>query len=202
MLFLSTGGSHAGIVDILVDTTPLQGTCGALAFDFIDGDGLVNYTVTISGFTSDATLSAGSASGDVSGTLSPGPLVLGDTDFFNGWLQDLTFGAFINFQIESTANGPFAPPDSFSFFLLDSSLLPYATDDPLGKDALLILDIANANPVAQAFASASATLTISDVSVPVPTPGTLLLFMIGGSGILGIGLRKRGAYCRKDREYS
>ncbi len=199
---LSTSISHAGIIDIFVDTTPIQGTTGSLAFDFIDGDGLVNNTITVSDFTSDAILSTGAASGDATGTLSPGPLVLGDTDFFNGWLQDLTFGAFINFQLESTGNGSSSSPDSFSFSLLDSSLLPYATDDPLGTDALLILDISNANPVAQSFASASATVTVSEVPIPVPTPGTLLLFIIGGTGMLGIGLRKRAVYRLKDGQYS
>ncbi len=198
ILLLSTSISQAGIIDIFVDTTPVQGSTGALTFDFIDGDGLVNNTMTVSGFTSDAVLSTGAASGDVTGGLSPGPLVLGDMDFFNGWLQDLTFGAFISFQLESTGNGSFSSPDSFSFSLLDSSLLPYATDDPLGTDALLILDISNANPVAQSFASASATLTVSKVFIPVLAPGTLLLFMIGGTGMLGMGLRKRGAYRLKD----
>jgi len=199
---LSTSISHAGIIDILVDTTPLQGTTGVLAFDFIDGDGLANNAITVSDFTSDAVLSTGAASGDVTGMLSPGPLVLGDTDFFNGWLQDLTFGTFISFQLESTGNGSFSPSDSFSFSLLDNSFFPYATDDSLGTDALLILDISNANPVAQSFASASATVTVSEVPIPVPTPGTLLLFIIGGLGILGIGQRKRGAYRLRDGQYS
>ncbi len=201
MSLLSTSISQAGIIDIFVDTTPIQGSTGALAFDFIDSDGLVNNAITVSDFTSDAVLSTGAASGDVAGGLSPGPLVLGDMDFFNGWLQNLTFGAFIGFQLESTGNGSSSSPDSFSFFLLDSSLLPYATDDPLGTDALLILDISNANPVAQSFASASATLTVSEVFIPIPVPGTLLLFMIGGTGMLGIGLRKRGAYRLKSWQY-
>ncbi len=175
--------SNASIFNITIDTTPIQGTSGALAFDFLDGDGLVNNTVTISNFTSDATLSTGVPTGDITGTLSPGPVVLGDGDFFNEWLQDLTFGATLNFQLEITGNGPFTPvPDSFSFFLLDNTLFPYATSDPLGADALLIVDIDNTNPSVQTFVSSSATVVVS----AVPLPGALLLFVSGGFGIIGI----------------
>ncbi|HHH47313.1 MAG TPA: PEP-CTERM sorting domain-containing protein [Gammaproteobacteria bacterium] len=145
---------------------------------------MANNTITISSFVSDAVLSTAASSGDVTGDLS-GSLVLGDGDFFNEWLQNLTFGASFSFRLESTANGPFSPPDSFSLFLLDSSLLPYATDDPLGTDALLVLDIGNTDPEAQVFASASATATTSRGVIPVPAPSTLLLLTAGGIGMLG-----------------
>ena len=172
---LSVGVSRAGIIDVFVDTTPIQGTTGALAFDFLDGDGLENNAITISNFVSDAVLSTDVSSGEVTGDLASGPLVLGDGDFFNEWLQNLIFDASFSFRLESTVSGLFLPPDSFSLFLLDSGLLPYATDDPLGTDALLVLGIGNTDPEAQVFASASATATTSRGVIPVPAPMALIL---------------------------
>ena len=156
LCMLPITGIHALSFDVSIDTTPLQGTDGYVAFDFIDGDGLINNSITIAGFDSDATLGGFTIAGDVTGSLVPGPSVIGDTDFFNELLQSLTFGTFLSFRLDATVSGPFIPfADSFSLFLLDTAFIPYPTSDPLGSDALLVLDIDGLGARPTAFTSAS-----------------------------------------------
>lgn len=190
VLLLSAASFNANAFSyaVSIDTTQLQGITGAIAFDLIDGDGLVNNTVSIENFTSDATLATNFVTGDVSGDLGSGPLDIGDASFFNEWLQDVTFGSFINFRLTGSANGPFSPvPDSFSFFVLDSALVPYPTSDPLGADALFVIDIENADPAVQVFTSSTSTVSVS----AVPVPAGLWLFVSGGAAMLGLSRRTR-----------
>ncbi len=166
--------------DISVDTTPLAGMAGFLAFDFLDGDGLVNNRITLSDFASNATLGTLSLAGDATGSLVPGPLVLSDSAFFDAALQEVTFGTVLSFRLTATAEGPFSPfPDAFSFFLLDDALLPFATDDPSGADTLLAVDIASVNPVPEAFGSTLATVNVRPAGDPVPAPATAMLVAMG-----------------------
>jgi len=181
LLIAASGTAWSSVVNISIDTTPLQGVTGSIAFDFIDGDGLVNNSVTVRNFSTDAMTATGSPTGDVTGSLQPGPVTLADSSFFNEWLQDLTYGSFINFQLESTANGPFTPaPDALSVLLLDSALAPYATSDPFGTDALLTLEIDSTSPVVQLFTSAAASASMT--AVPAPAAAWLLL-----SGLAALG---------------
>jgi hypothetical protein len=64
--------SQANQVTVSLDTTSLSGSIAQLAFDLIDGDGLVNNSVTISDFSSNGVLGTGSFSGGVTGSL-PNP---------------------------------------------------------------------------------------------------------------------------------
>lgn len=181
--------AYASIYDVTIDTSPIQSTAGFMAFDFIDGDGFINNSITISNFSSDAALLTEDLEGDVSGTLNPGPMVIGDGDFFNEMLQEVTFGTFVNFRVETTGNGPFGPtPDSFAFFLLDSGFFPYPTTDPLGTDALMVVDIDNAQPVPQVFASASASAAVS----LVPLPGALVFLISGLLALAGVARKTAG----------
>ncbi len=183
--------AYASIYDVTIDTSPIQSTAGFMAFDLIDGDGLINNSITISNFSSDAALITEAVTGDVIGALNPGPMVIGDGDFFNEMLQEVTFGTFVNFRLETTGNGPFGPtPDSFAFFLLDSGFFPYPTNDPLGTDALMVLDIDNAQPVPQVFVSASASANVS----LVPLPGAIVLLMSGLVALAGVARKSAGRH--------
>jgi len=131
--------------NINVDTTSLATTDAILAFDFIDGDGIVNNTVQISNFLTDGNFdpTSGLATGDVSSQLDSA-VVIGDASGFNEFLQTITLGNSFQFQLETTnvfAAGA-TVPDSFSFFILDSSGFPlFATTDNTGADALFALDL-------------------------------------------------------------
>jgi len=162
------------LFDIVIDTNALSGVAAQLAFDLIDGDLTVNNTATISNFSTDGTLGTASSSGGVTGTL-PGTVTIADTEFFNELLQPLTLGSIISFTLALTEN--FAGiPDQFSLFLLDDVGSPlFSTTDPLGTDALFVVDITGAAfGDFQAFSpTSSPAATIS--ATPVPEPTSLLL---------------------------
>ncbi len=125
-----------------VDTSPLEGQAGYLAFDFVDGDGAENNQVELTGFTGDVILGSPSAAGDVDGALIPGPLRLGDAEFFNSFLQPLEFGGWLEFDLNvSSEEGLFSVPDTLAFFVLDESQAPLASEDPTGADAKMIIEL-------------------------------------------------------------
>ncbi|HWA29021.1 MAG TPA: VPDSG-CTERM sorting domain-containing protein [Lacunisphaera sp.] len=117
------------------------GSNGFLAFDLLDGDGVVNNTLTITNLTSDGIIA------DVSNVT-----VTDAGGFFNEELRAIQFGTMLSFDFQFTGfvtANPLASPDMFGFYLLgldDSdpnnpvyyTLFP--TSDPLGTDALIALD--------------------------------------------------------------
>jgi hypothetical protein len=142
-------------VPIVIDTTSMQGHPGLLAFDFIDGDSVVNNTVMIIG--------AGFAS----------PVTLDDTLPFVEVLQLTTFGPSLDFTLEATTNFATtlsAVPDALSLFFLDvsgtASLVTSA--DPTGADTVLRVDLIGGVPGVNA-------VLFPFTPVPVPEPSTLLL---------------------------
>lgn len=159
--------ARAVTLDIALDTTPIAGVAGFLAFDVVDGDGVANNSATISGFATDGMLSGPvNPDGDVTGTLIPSPAVIGDGTFLAELRQAITFGNAISFRLDATTFGTFAPfPDEFSFFLLGEGGVPFPTTDPLGADALIVVDISATSPALTTFASLFAS-----VISPTPTP--------------------------------
>ncbi|HRQ64117.1 MAG TPA: hypothetical protein PKZ76_04500 [Xanthomonadaceae bacterium] len=156
--------------EISVNTTPLAGQQGFVAFDFIDGDGQPGNVASIDGFASDAALVELVLIGDADGGLVPGPLLLGDGQFFSSGRQELVFATSMSFRLQVSTEGPHAPfPDAFSFFLLDAVQRPFATTDPSGADALLVVSISGPEPGIEVFESAFAgigvggDLTITDI---------------------------------------
>ena len=153
------------------------------AFDFIDGDLVVNNTVTVSDF-------------DIDGTLIAGPITLKDTGLSNVFLQPFTFGSRISFNLtlteESVVGSPL--PDSFVAFLLSgndyfSSPLLFDTTDPTGAGTLFAVDIDDAGTrylSTYAGSGEPVTWTLEPVA-SVPLPSTALLI---GAGLLG-GLAAR-----------
>src|SRR5437762_206208 len=90
--------AHASPIQITVNTAGAVGDA-SLIFDLIDGDGILTTSlVKIYDFSTDGALVDGpTVDGDVTGTL-PGtllnPLVIGDSTFFNEYLQSITLGTF------------------------------------------------------------------------------------------------------------
>lgn len=175
----ATQGFASELYRVSVDTTPISGQAGYFAFDLIDVDTLVGNTATITAFSTDATLLDESASGDVTGSL-PGPLTLGDRDFFNELLVELIYGSGFSFVLEVSGSGPSAPgPDTFALYLLDELFTPFPTQDPLGTDALMSVEIDSPNPIPQVFASTFANATVTPFSAGVPEPSIAWLLLAG-----------------------
>ncbi len=113
---------------------------------------------------------------------------------FNEFLQPITLGNSFQFQLETTnefAAGAIVP-DSFSFFILDSSGFPlFATTDPTGADALFALDLTGTGSgnlsVFESDPSTEPTWSVVPVQ-NVPEPGSLGLLLIGGWSVY---LRKK-----------
>jgi hypothetical protein len=169
---------------VTIDTTPLDGVSGYMAFDLYGGNGF-NNVATITGFSSDS-FPIGTSCGDpsvtctndVAGSLTPGPLTLtSDPFFFNEWLQQVTFGHLTTFTLNVTTAFTSGTPDSFAFFLLDSTQTPYGTSDPTGADSIFAIDlVGDSNTTPQVFTStnipSSFTATVTPSTTPEPSPAT------------------------------
>jgi hypothetical protein len=179
LLLLSLGSAIASadaIFDVDINTTPLEGQTGYLAFDFIGGTPVEENTVTISDFSTNAVLGLLTPSGDVSGSLSPGPGTLGDLEFFNEFLQEVTFGTTVSFVLDLTTNATGVTiPDDFSFYLLDSTENPYTTSDPSGADSLVNINISGAAPTLDIYTSSSAAV------IPEPRGISITLVVLMGA---------------------
>lgn len=187
-LYAYQGQAIGSDYDVTINTSSLSGDASTLAFDFIAGGAFSN-TVTLSDFSTNGTLGAsGTNSGSVTGAL-PGTVTLSDASFFNEFLQRMTLGSTISFQLDATTKGPTAGalPDTFSFFILNpaasSSLL--TTTDPTGANSLFSLQIdGSASGIVGNYSSeppVSATL-VTSTSVPEPnTWGLLLLGLLGAA---------------------
>jgi MYXO-CTERM domain-containing protein len=176
--------------DVSISTSPLNGVGGYMAFDLYGGIPLQDNVATITNFSSDATLGAVTPSGDVTGTLTPGPLVLTADQAFNEWLQASTFGNSITFVLNvTTAYTGGTTPDSFAFFLLDSTQTPYGTSDPSGSDSIFSIDLTGNSTAPQVFASTASTPQFTATVTPVtatPEAGPAPLVALGLALILGL----------------
>ena len=171
---------------VTVDTTPLAGVKGYIAFDLLGGIPFQDNIATISSFaTTGGALTAGSfKSGDVTGTLTPGPLVETADQFFNEWSQSITFGSEFTFNLDLTTNFiPASIPDSFSLTLLNTGKASFATTDPLGSDRLFAIDLVGADTTPDVFTSDFATATVTASGGGVPEPN-LLPFAALGFGLM------------------
>ena len=175
---------RADIFTVKVDTSGIPtSTNGFLAFDFTGDLNQIN-TATITDFSTDGALGSGSSSGDVTGTLAPGPLVLSTSQFFNEWLQGFTYGSSFSFNLGLTTNFAGVMPDEFAFFLLDDTKAPFPTSDLLGS-SLFLVDINGASPLSPTvFTSTFATVTVSPLAA-VPEPSLLgLVAAVFGAALL------------------
>ncbi len=178
--------------DVSVNTAPIEGQSGYLAFDFLGGTPVENNTVTIGSFSTDAALGAATLSGGATGSLVPGPATLDDSQFLNELLQPVTFGATATFTLSFTTNvAPTGIPDSFSFFLLNSALFPYATSDPTGAGSFLTVPIDQANLSPQVFTSDFASVTVTPVTTATPEPAPAVSLALGCLALAAARIRRR-----------
>ena len=174
---------------VTVDTTPLAGVSGYMAFDLFGGIPLQDNVATITSFASTSTLSSASPpSGSVTGSLVPGPLVETADQFFNEWLQPVTFASGLTtFSLDLTNNYiPASTPDSFSFTLLDNTFTPFVTSDSTGADRLFAIDLVGADTMPDVFTSAFATATVTASTGAVPEPHFLPVAFLGFALMIAI----------------
>jgi hypothetical protein len=174
---------------IEVETSPLAGQSGWLAFQLVAGSPTATSMVMVSDFTGAAPLGEVLSAGDVSGSLTAPPLTLAATTFFSEYLQAIDFVAgAMQFTLDLTPSFTAGSiPDGFSFYLLDADFVPYETDDPTGANALLAVDLDDVAAL-QIFHSEAASVSL------VPEPPTLALWMLSLALLAGRGrLAKRFA---------
>jgi len=185
-ILLSSRVAAAGTLNVTLGTGALSGTASVLAFDFIDGDGVVNNTVLLSNFSSDATFDPETSTGSVTGTL-PGTVTFTDGEFFNELLAPATLAGSIAFTLDYT-NVAGDLPDTFSVFLLDSIAVNSRVTTDLPGNALLQITL-NGNG-----AGAVVLATSVDPAVTVvPEPSSLSLAALGASAMGALSILRRFA---------
>jgi len=183
---LAASAGHSAMVLVALNTTAVSGSQFSIVFDLIDGDATVNNTVTVTGaqFGGGSLIGSPALTGGTSGDLSTS-VILGDTDFFNEYLQDFTAGSVLSFLIDFSGNFAGGTPDSLTFLLIDSGTgLPVPTLDPLGTDVLFAMDLSGS--VAPLSFAPDPARTELNLSAPVvssisaaPEPGSLLFVGLG-----------------------
>ncbi len=183
LLFMVPVPALALSVLVIVDTTPLAGVSGFIGFDFVSGDGVPNNTISIQGFGTDGLFGPPSFTGDASGDLLAGPLLLGDSQFFNSALVPVQFGTVVGFELHTTEAGTSLPaPDEFSFFILDGFMTTLPTTDPSGANALLVVDIQGTSTVPDVYLAGGAQVQL--FAIPEAGLGVML-------GLVAIGLARK-----------
>jgi len=171
--------------DVVIDTTSLSGTNAILAFDFIDGDGVVNNTVDVSGFFINGVFDPDLATleGDVTSTNNTSA-TFHDGSAFNEVLVPVTLGSTILFRLETTNVFPAASlvPDAFSFFILNatSSLPLFATTDPTSADALFVVNLDGSPNGLSLYTAANPGPSWTVQPSAVPLPGAFSMMLLAG----------------------
>ena len=175
---------------VTVDTSAIAGQTGSLDFQFNPADlSAPSATATLSSFTSNGTLlPTVSATGAVTGNLGS-TLVLGNSQFFNDWLQDFRFGSSLSFKLNIDVPVPntSGAGTAFSLSLYDSAFNSLLADPVWG--AALVVN-ANDNGSTEILAQ-SPEVRLTTAVTAVPEPQSLYLFLIG-FGLIGLKYRKSG----------
>jgi len=200
VLALGAPGRAQSVFDVTLNTTGLSGISGYLAFDFVDGDGVNDNTVSITSFLTDGALAGttNSNTGGAGGDL-PGDLSITDGSFFNESLRGLTYGTSLSFRVTMSEAFAGGTPDQFSFFLLDASGIntAVATSDPAGANSVFIVDVTGTpGGNLQAFTTTAPDVSFQVAQLPsnAPEPGTLGLI---GLPLVGWFLAKRTRRIRR-----
>jgi hypothetical protein len=185
---IDAGPCEATAISVNIDTSALAaalpaGTVARLDFALLDGDFVADNSVTISNFSTDGTLMAFDCS---LGCLASGPppsFTLDDSLGIGQFLQDLTLGSHISFDVVFSADfSGLNAPDRLTLNLLDSSSnlslvdtdLDFLSDPVPAQDALLLIDLRDGGQLLVA----SVTNPSTPVSV-APEPNTVVLFVLG-----------------------
>ncbi len=179
-LLTSTHSAWADTWFVTVDTSSLSGQSGWLDFQFNPADGSAPAaTASLAAFSSDGVLATATPTGEITGTLA-GTLVLGNSQFFNDWLQGYTFGSTLSFSVNINTPVPNASGSgtAFSLSLYDSAYNSLLADPDWG--ASLVIN-ANDNGAMNVLAQ-TAPVSLSTSPVPEPQSAWLLL---PGLGLVG-----------------
>lgn len=195
---------QADSFQVTITTDPIQGQAGFAVFDFIQGAPILNNTVTVSNFMSNAMLGSFTTTGAVMGTLVPGPMTLSDSAFLSEFSQGLTYGTTMSFILNLTTNSSMGGiPDEFSFFLEDSTGTPFPTSDPTGADSLLAVDITGSPLDFSVFTSDFATATVTRLEADEPSglglTSSLLTILIVSLGYTKWRSTTTRRLCNRDR---
>ena len=197
-LMLAASGARAdAMFSVSLDTSAISGTTEQLVFEFIDGDGVADNSVSLSNFD----LGGGtvSAPADYMGTSGVGgdlssSIAMNDTGGFALFTQLVNFGSSLIFQMSTTnAFSGSGAPDALSMAVYTSNFSACYSDDQVAC-TLLELDLTGNALSPSSFALNGA----SDQSLPAPVvtlvsavsePPSFLLLALGLFG-MAVG-RKR-----------
>jgi hypothetical protein len=181
----ASGFEAQAAISVTLNTSTLSSppTDARLEIDLFDGDFVANNQATISGIATDGTLAGSDCS--VSCTSSPPTFTLSDTGGLGQFLQDLTLGTFLKFDLAFTnafdGSDPAAAPDRLAVFLFDPDTNFILVSNNLNlsdatavQDALLTVDFTGGagNLIRQASATSPA---VGINLIPEPPSWSLLL---------------------------
>ncbi len=137
LLTWTTTSAHADSFDVSLKTSSLVGLGPQiLLFEFIDGDGSIDNSLTLSDFNFDTGAAVGAAdyggTTGVSGDLTSG-ISMNDSSGFALFDQEFNAGALLSFQLSTTNNFAGVTPDEFSMFVCDLSFNCYSDDTVAGN---------------------------------------------------------------------
>lgn len=207
VLFVSALPAFADSFNVTLNTSTstLTGT-QALAFEFVDGDGAVNNSVTLSDFSLGGGSTTGGAdylgttgvSGDLSGTIT-----MNDSGSLALFTQDIDLGSTISFVLATTNNFAGTTPDGFVMELCASDLSSCYSDAADGSLLVLPLSGTGLTPSSFTLTGDSAdnlpapTVTAASGTAPVSEPSSLMLM---ASGLLTASLFLRRSNARVGRQ--
>ena len=175
------------IYNVSANTTAISGETGSFDLQLNPGGiGTLPVTATLTNFSTDGTgLSLNTTDGDVTGTLSPGPLIIKNTYALNDLLENITFGSSISLTLALSGSGitslnPNLPGTSFGLSLYDANFNPQLTTDPSGTVVTINLN-PNGSTSVQTFPSNNSGGAPVGSATPVatPEPSSFVLLSIG-----------------------
>jgi subtilisin family serine protease len=181
--FITAAASDMVSYRVTVNVSGIAVSTGAIAIDMTNGDGVNNNQTQVIQFSTNGSMPDGARLiGDASGSFTPGPGRVGDAQFFNEISQPTIYGGTLSFVMSVSVNGAYAPfPDAVSFYLLDANGMPYGTDDPLGTDALFVVEISGNQPQPSIYNGGTGKATVDLIGKPVAVAGGPYSVLLGNA---------------------